>query len=125
MRPSRETLIVAAICLLDLVSTLFLVQTQQASEGNAVMNYYLEQGVGAFIAAKCLLFVPALIIAEWYRRRNPRLVIRTLRVVIVLYLGFYSAVVYRANQDVFFVNAAFADTKAAPPPPGRPHPLPQ
>jgi hypothetical protein len=109
MRPSRETLIVAAICVLDLVSTLFLVQHRVASEGNAVMNYYLQMGIAPFVGVKCLLFIPALLIAEWYRRRNPRLVIKTLRLVIVLYLTAYTTVVYRANHHAFTETAAYAE----------------
>jgi hypothetical protein len=105
MRPSRETLIVAALCLMDLLSTLFLVHHRQASEGNFVMDYYLQQGTAAFVGAKCVLFVPALLIAEWYRRRNPRLVIKTLRLVIVLYVTFYSAIVFQANREVFLSSA--------------------
>jgi hypothetical protein len=108
MRPSRETLIVAAICVLDLLSTLFLVQHRDASEGNAVMNFYLQLGIAPFVGVKCLLFVPALLIAEWYRHRNPRLVIRTLRVVIVLYLTVYSAYVYHANRHLLAGTPALA-----------------
>src|SRR5713101_8018624 len=89
MRVSKETWIVATLCGLDLVSTLFLVQRQGADEGNSLMSFYLQQGTGTFIAAKCLMFIPALLIAEWYRRRNPQLVSMTLRGVIVLYVLFY------------------------------------
>ncbi len=50
--------------------------------------------------------------------------IRTLRVVIVLHLGFYSAFVYKANLHDVLPNVAFADTQAAPPPPaGLPYPF--
>ena len=110
MRPSRESLIVAALCLLDLISTIYLVKHHHAQEGNVVMEFYLQQGISAFIGAKCLLFVPALVIAEWYRRRNARLVIRTLRLVIVLYLAFYSSVVFKANRSEFLPTAAYAVT---------------
>jgi Ca2+/H+ antiporter len=110
MRPSRESLIVAALCVLDLISTIYLVQNHQAQEGNVVMDFYLQQGIGAFVGAKCMLFVPALVIAEWYRRRNSRLVIRTLRLVIVLYLAFYSAYVFQANKTEILPTAAYAVT---------------
>jgi hypothetical protein len=92
-----ETGIVAALCAADLLSTLVLVQ-HGAGEGNALMSFYLQQGTWAFIAAKCLMFVPALLIAEWYRRRNPRLVSVALRGVIVMYLLLYTLGVFQANR---------------------------
>src|SRR6266567_1582075 len=94
MRMSRETGIVGALCAIDLLSTLALIQHQGAEEGNGLMSFYLRHGTGAFIAAKCLLFVPALLIAEWYRRRNPRLISATLRGVIVMYLVVYAVGVF-------------------------------
>jgi hypothetical protein len=99
MRPSRESLIIAGLCIADLVSTIVLLQHHDASEGNVVMAFYLKYGWLAFVGVKCLLFVPALFIAEWYRRHNPRLVTGTLRLVIVLYVGLYSAGVFTLNRD--------------------------
>jgi cell division protein FtsW (lipid II flippase) len=100
MRVSRETGIVGVLCALDLLSTLVLIQHHGADEGNTLMSFYLKQGTWAFIGAKCLLFVPALMIAEWYRRRNPRLVSVTLRAVIVTYVVFYAAGVVQGNRPV-------------------------
>src|SRR5260370_15655588 len=100
MRMSRETGIVGALCAVDLLSTLVLIQHQGADEGNGLMSFYLRQGTGAFIAAKCLLFVPALLIAEWYRRRNPRLVSLALRTVIVMYVFLYAVGVLQMNRPV-------------------------
>src|SRR5947209_3367570 len=100
MRVSRETGIVGALCAGDLLSTLVLIQQHGADEGNRLMSFYLQQGTGAFIAAKCLMFVPALVIAEWYRRRTPRLVSVTLRAVIVMYVFFYAVGVLQVNWPV-------------------------
>ena len=100
MRVSKESWIVAALCAADLISTLFLIHHHGADEGNSLMSFYLQQGTWAFIAAKCLLFVPALMIAEWYRRRNPRLVAATLRSVIVMYVAFYAVGVFQVNRPV-------------------------
>lgn len=98
MRVCGETGIVATLCAVDLLSTVLLIQHQGAAEGNALMNFYLRQGTGVFIAAKCFLFVPALVIAEWYRRRNPRLVSFTLRAVIAMYLLVYAVGVFQVNR---------------------------
>src|SRR5436305_9589738 len=107
MRVSKETWIVAALCAADLWSTLFLVRHQGAGEGNTLMGFYLQQGVWTFIAAKCLMFVPALLIAEWYRRRNPRLVSRTLQGVIVLYVIFYAVGVVHVHGRVTAAELAW------------------
>jgi hypothetical protein len=64
------------------------------------MRFYLDHGLLPFIGAKCLLFIPALLLAEWYRHRNPRLIAGTLRVVIVLYVGLYSVGVFALNRRV-------------------------
>jgi hypothetical protein len=114
MRVSKETWIVATLCAVDLLSTLLLVQRQGADEGNSLMSFYLQQGTGNFIAAKCLMFIPALLIAEWYRRRNPRLVSTTLRGVIVMYLVFYAVGVFQVNRPV--TAAALRDEYTPPRP---------
>lgn len=97
MKLCKESKIVAGICLADLVSTIVFMDQHGAAEANLVMRFYLQYGMAAFIAAKCLLFLPALGIAEWYRQRNPRLITGTLRLVIVLYVGLYGVGVYSLN----------------------------
>src|SRR5438132_2166229 len=116
MRISKETWIVAALCAADLISTLLLVQRQGADEGNSLMSFYLQQGTGTFIAAKCLMFIPALLIAEWYRRRNPRLISTALRGVIVMYLLFYAVGVFHVNRPVTAadLSAEYHPPQAAP-----------
>jgi len=88
---SAEALAIAAICLLDLVTTLYWVSQGQAREGNPVLAYFLDMGAGPFVLAKLVTFVPALVAAEWYRPRNPALIIRVMRWVIALYLFLYVA----------------------------------
>jgi hypothetical protein len=95
----RESKIVAGLCLADLASTVMFMRGQGATEGNMVMRFYLQYGLLAFIGAKCLLFLPALLIAEWYRHHNPRLVTGTLRLVILLYVGLYGVGVYTLNLN--------------------------
>jgi uncharacterized protein DUF5658 len=98
MRVSRETVIIAGLCCADLVSTLVFVRGYGAIEANVVMEYYLRRGLIIFTGAKCLFFVPALVMAEWCRLRNPRLITRTLRLVIGLYVGLYSVGVFALNR---------------------------
>src|SRR5690349_5342965 len=97
MRLSKESIILSGLCLADLISTVVLIKGYGASEANAVLRFYLAYGLSAFVAAKCFLSIPALLVAEWYRPRNPLLVTGLLRLVIGLYLGGYSASAYQLN----------------------------
>lgn len=86
---SREVVWISAICMLDLATTLYWVSQGHAREGNPIMAFFLDQGAAPFIAAKIATFAPALIAAEWHRPRNPRLIQKLLRWVIVAYLFIY------------------------------------
>lgn len=75
--------------MLDLMTTLYWVAMGQAREGNPVMAYFLDLSHYSFIIAKIATFVPALVVAEWYRPRNPVLIKRVMRWVIIAYLSTY------------------------------------
>ncbi len=98
--PATESFILAAVCLLDLASTLFWVAYRDASEGNPIMAYYLTHGgTHTFILAKLVLLVMPLLIAEWARLSRPRFVQTALRVGIAAYLGLYGVGVLHINSD--------------------------
>lgn len=85
----KESLILIAIGMLDLVITLALLGHGRAVEGNPIMAYYLQFGVGAFVLAKlALLFLP-IFIAEWSKRYKPRFVRLMMRGAITAYVGVY------------------------------------
>lgn len=88
-RVSAETLWITLICLLDLVTTLYWVTHGMAQEGNPVLAYFLDMGIAPFILAKVVTFVPAIVVAEWYRPHNPALITRAMRWVIAGYLVIY------------------------------------
>lgn len=97
--PAPETFVLAALCLLDLSSTIWWVSYRNASEGNPLMAYYLlHGGTVAFALAKLVLMVMPLFIAEWARRLRPRFVHAALRVGIAGYLGLYALGVVQINQ---------------------------
>jgi hypothetical protein len=91
---SAEAVWLTVICLVDLLTTLWWVSQGQAGEGNPVLAYYLDKGHVPFILAKLFMFVPSLIIAEWYRPRNPVFIHRVLRWVVILYLTIYAVGVF-------------------------------
>ncbi len=101
---TRESQIIVAICLVDLVVTLALLSTATAREGNPLMDFYLQFGVGAFVLAKlCLLFLP-IFIAEWCRQFRPQFVRRMLRLTIVAYLGIYTLLFLQHNVPVLMAD---------------------
>lgn len=106
---TRESQIIAVICLVDLVVTLaLLASTPNVSEGNPLMNFYLQFGVGAFVIAKlCLLFAPIFIV-EYCRQYRPRFARNMLRMAIIAYLGTYALLFVRYNVPVLL-----ADTHSA------------
>lgn len=106
-RIAPESIILAAVCLLDLMTTLFWVAYRDAAEANPLMAFYLERhGVAGFVVAKFLLFLMPLVIAEYGRRHSPRFVRNALRCGIAAYLGLYLLGVARINGGI--VGAARA-----------------
>lgn len=79
---SPEGLGLTTLCMADLASTLFWISQGHAREGNPLMAWILSAGVVPFIAAKIVMFAPAVVLAEWYRPRNPALITRVMRWVI-------------------------------------------
>ena len=99
MKIAPESYLLAAICLLDLATTIFWVSYRNASEGNPVMAFYLEHGgTPFFIIAKLTLCVPPLFIAEWARRTRPRFVHAALRFGIFAYFTLYGLGVMHVNR---------------------------
>ena len=85
-----ESIYLALISLVDLVVTVILVNNGTFVEGNPIMRFYLHKGPLPFVAMKLFLVAMPIAVAEWYRRKNPLLVRKTMRVVIYAYLGMYA-----------------------------------
>ena len=94
---SPESVLLAAICIIDMVTTITLVKFRLAVEQNPLMAACLSRGVATFVMAKLLSFVPFVVVAEMHRRRNPAFVRAASRVAIFLYLFIYSAILVRVN----------------------------
>ncbi len=101
---SRESLLLATICVADLITTLWFVRDGNAMEANPIMRHYLELGIWPFVVAKSAMVLGPLVILEWARTRRPRFVTSMLRLGILLYLGSYGAVVWRINQPDQYDN---------------------
>ena len=92
---SREALFLLTICLLDTVSSAYLFQHNMAVDCNPVLRASAEAGLLPFVSAKTATFIPAIMAAEWYRRRRPEFVLPLLRWAGVAYLAVYTLLVAR------------------------------
>lgn len=96
-RISRESWIIATICLVDLVLTCIWIRGHSAREGNPIMNFYLQHGMPMFVASKLALIAGPLLILEWARHKRPQFVTRVARFTIAAYLGAYGIMFLRVN----------------------------
>jgi hypothetical protein len=98
MNIMRESLVLAAIGIADLTSTLIFVGNNYAAEGNPLMAYYLlRYGVGVFVFVKLALIFLPVFIAEWSRAYKPTFARFMMRGAIVAYLTSYLLVFVFAN----------------------------
>jgi hypothetical protein len=113
-RISRETWILAIICLVDLILTCVLVQGEKAQEGNPLFNYFLQCGITVFIGMKLIFITLPLLILEWARSYKPIFVRRTARLCIVAYLGMYGLLFLHVNIPLLMNQPAYGETYYMP-----------
>lgn len=95
-----ESLLLAAICLLDLLTTCFWIRYREAAEGNPLMAWYLASGgTPVFVLVKFVLCALPLFVAEWARQTRPRFVQAALRLTIAAYVMSYGAGVTHLNKE--------------------------
>ncbi len=97
MKIAKETWIILAIGLADLVTTILFIRYHGAQEANPLFKRYWEMGIAAFVGAKVAMLIGPLSVLEWARRRNPRFVSLALRSAIVGYVGMYGVGYARLN----------------------------
>lgn len=90
VRIAWESIILAAICAVDLASTMWLIANGFARESNPILAFYLNRGGAvSFAAVKLLLFLGPLFLLEIIRMQRPQFVRSLLRVGIVAYIAIY------------------------------------
>ena len=94
---SLESLILAGICIADMVATIILVAMGFACESNPLMAACMRHSVYTFLAVKIASFAPFILICEYYRKKNPVFVRGAMRSAIALYLVAYFALVTHQN----------------------------
>jgi hypothetical protein len=90
---STEVVVLFLICTLDMLSSAWLFHHGLAVEGNPLLRGFAEAGMLPFVGAKLATFLPALVVAEWYRRVRPRRALPLLRCTIAGYVGVYTLAV--------------------------------
>lgn len=115
MTLTKESLLLIGICTADLASTLLLLNSGGAVEGNPLMSFYLRYGIGAFVMVKLSLVFLPIFIAEWGKQYKPKFVRWMLRATIATYLGMYLVVFLTVN--VGRVLASGEPMYLPPPPP--------
>lgn len=114
MTLTRESMVLMAICAFDLASTLLLLNTHRALEGNPLMSFYLRYGVGTFVLMKLTLILLPIFIAEWSKQYRPRFVRLMLRAAIATYLGTYLVLFLTINVGAQPSDRADANARAMP-----------
>jgi hypothetical protein len=97
MTLTKESIFLIGICTADLASTLLLISSGGALEGNPLMAFYLRYGIGTFVMVKLSLVFLPIFIAEWGKQYKPKFVRFMLRATIATYLGMYIAVFLAVN----------------------------
>lgn len=98
MKIAKESWIIAAIGLADLVTTIIFIRYYGAQEANPLFRDFWRMGLPAFILAKALCVVGPLTLLEWARRREPGFVCWALRLAIVGYVGAYGIGLVTLNE---------------------------
>jgi hypothetical protein len=94
---SIESILLAAICLADMITTVIMVSAGIAVESNPIMSACLRHGPTFFIVVKLISFVPFIVVTEWYRRKNPAFSRAASRAAIVIYMFAYITLTARVN----------------------------
>ena len=94
---SLESLVLAGICIADMVATVIFVALGWACESNPLMAVCIRHSIYTFIAVKIASFTPLILLCERHRRKDPAFVRAAMRTAIVLYLMAYVLLVTHRN----------------------------
>ncbi|MHB9037222.1 MAG: DUF5658 family protein [Armatimonadota bacterium] len=97
-RVSIESLILVAICLADMLVTLYCVMAGLAVEQNPIMAACINTSPGMFVVVKMLSFVPFVVAVELYRKKNPDFARNACRCAIGLYVATFTILTLGINM---------------------------
>ena len=114
MKIAKESWVIMAIGLADLITTIIFIEHHGAEEANPLFRRYWEMGLMAFILAKLALLVGPLWVLEWARKRNPAFVSWALRSAIAGYLIMYGIGFVRLNSPAAHADEVVVASAPAP-----------
>lgn len=94
---SKESCFLIWVCVADTLLTIALLAMGIAEEANPLMARFLQYGFAAFYLVKLATVVPAVALAESYRRHNPMFVKKALQTGTASYLGLYFVLLVIVN----------------------------
>ena len=97
LKVSAESLILVAICLADMISTLFFVLRGSAVEQNPIMAACLDKGPLVFVLVKIASFLPFVLAIELYRKKNAIFARLACRSAIAAYLVIFAVMTVGCN----------------------------
>lgn len=89
MKIAKESLIIAVLGTIDLITTIVFIRHHGAEEANPIFRFFWNIGLPMFILAKIMLTACPLLVLEWARKRNPRFVMFGMRSAIAGYVFMY------------------------------------
>ena len=99
MKLSRESWIILAIGILDLVTTLMWVN-DGAHEANPIFQYYLAMGAGWFVLAKFVCLLCPILLFEFAQIHRRQFALKGARIAIAGYLVMYMVGVAKLNPEL-------------------------
>ncbi len=94
---SAESIAIMAICMADLVSTIWLLAAGLATEANPLMARLLSHSPLLFCTVKMGTVTCLVTVTEWYKKHNPTFVRNVMRAAIASYLAIYFILVFGIN----------------------------
>ena len=95
-----ESRILALFCLVDLVLTLWIVESGLGVEANPIMRFYYDISPLAFALAKTFLCLAPILFLEQLYDRNPRFIRGVLRAGTAAYASIYLIGMAAVNQFI-------------------------
>jgi len=93
-----DSLILVAICMADMIFTLYFVLAGMAVEQNPLMAACIGRSPALFVLVKMASFVPFVVVVELYRRKNPAFARKVCLWAIAVYVATFVALTAGTNM---------------------------
>lgn len=95
-------IVLVTVGVVDLLTTIFWLETGSVIEVNPIMAALLAVGLPLFVAVKLSTLTAYVLVIEWYGRRwNPAFARRIGNITVAAYLGIYTISFCAVNHEFF------------------------